>query len=220
MSGRTEGRAIEHNRPAIGLFDLNTGHAQGIALPYGSMPADKIIALAQQALSLGASEIRLAPSRALLLLGQPKTANHTLQDTAATLGFITSPDDPRIRIAACPGAPACASGRIHTREIAEAIAAESADQLDFTLHISGCGKGCAHPGPAALTIVGGENGAGLVVNATAKSLPAGYRPGYDAARGVSRVAAVIRGGRQQGETAAACLTRIGPAAIAEAYGQE
>ncbi|MBN9216976.1 MAG: precorrin-3B synthase, partial [Mesorhizobium sp.] len=98
-------------------------------------------------------------------------------------------------------------------------AAESSDNLDFTLHVSGCAKGCAHPGAAALTIVGGENGAGLVVNATAKALPAGYRPGYDAARGISRVAAAIRGARHQGETADACLTRLGPACIAEAYQQ-
>ncbi|TPM44810.1 precorrin-3B synthase [Mesorhizobium sp. B2-2-3] len=220
MSGRTEGGAVEHPRSPIGVFDLNTGRALGIGLPYGSMPTERLIALAQSAVTLGTSEIRLAPGRALLFLGQPPAANPSLQQTAATLGFVTSPTDPRTRIAACPGAPACASGRIATRDIAEAIATENADSLDFTLHVSGCAKGCAHPGPAALTVVGGENGAGLVVNATAKALPAGYRPGYDAARGIVRVAAVIRSARYQGETAAACLTRLGPAGIAEAYRQE
>ncbi|MCZ8545972.1 precorrin-3B synthase [Mesorhizobium qingshengii] len=218
-SGRTERDAIEHNRPSIGLFDLNNGTAIGIALPYGSMPADKIIGLAQRALALGTTEIRLAPCRALLFLGQPAAANLPLRDTAASLGFVTDASDPRTRIAACPGAPACASGRIATRDIAETIAAENADILDFILHISGCAKGCAHPGPAALTVVGDENGAGLVVNATAKALPAGYRPGYDAARGISRVAAMIRSARLPGETAAACLTRLGAAGIAEAYRQ-
>lgn len=218
-SGRTERGAIEHNRPSIGLFDLNNGTAIGIALPYGSMPADKIIGLSQRALALGTTEIRLAPGRALLFLGQPAAANLPLGDTAANLGFVTDASDPRMRIAACPGAPACASGRIATRDIAETIAAENADILDFILHISGCAKGCAHPGPAALTVVGDENGAGLVVNATAKALPAGYRPGYDAARGISRVAAMIRSARLPGETAAACLTRLGAAGIAEAYRQ-
>ncbi|RVA23301.1 precorrin-3B synthase [Mesorhizobium sp. M7D.F.Ca.US.004.03.1.1] len=219
-SGRTEGGAVEHSRRPIGVFNVRHAIALGIALPYGSMPADKIIALAQSALTHGTSEIRLAPGRAFLFLGQPAAANSSLQRTAATLGFVTSPADPRTRIAACPGTPACASGRIATRDIAETIAAENADILDFTLHVSGCAKGCAHPGPAALTIVGGENGAGLVVNATAKALPAGYRPGYDAARGIGRVAAMIRSTRYQGETAAACLTRLGPAGIAEAYRQE
>jgi precorrin-3B synthase len=217
MSGRTEGGA---SRKPIGLFPLACDtFTLGIALPYGSMPADKIINLAQSALALGTSEIRLAPGRALLFLGQPAAATQPLQHTASTLGFIIIPTDPRTRIAACPGTPACASGRIATRDIAEAVAAENAGILDFTLHISGCAKGCAHPGAAALTIVGGENGAGLVVNATAKALPAGYRPGYDAARGIGRVAAAIRSARYQGETAAHCLTRLGPAAIAEAYRQ-
>ncbi|MBZ9965394.1 precorrin-3B synthase [Mesorhizobium sp. BR1-1-2] len=218
MSGRTEGGA---SRKPIGLFPLaGDTFTLGIGLPYGSMPADKIIDLTKNALTLGTSEIRLAPRRALLFLGQPPAANPSLQHTAAALGFVTSPTDPRTRIAACPGAPACASGRIATRDIAEAIATENADSLDFTLHVSGCAKGCAHPGPAALTVVGGENGAGLVVNATAKALPAGYRPGYDAARGIGRVAAAIRSARYQGETAAACLARLGPAGIAEAYRQE
>ncbi|RUZ44762.1 precorrin-3B synthase, partial [Mesorhizobium sp. M7A.F.Ca.CA.004.05.2.1] len=219
MSGRTEGGAVEHSRRPIGFFNVSHATALGIALPYGSMPADKLIALAQHALSLNTTEIRLAPGRALLFLGQPPAANQPLQHTATALGFVTAPTDPRTRIAACPGTPACASGRIATREIAETIAAENADILDFTLHISGCAKGCAHPGPTALAIVGGENGAGLVVNATAKALPAGYRPGYDAARGIRRVAAMIRSARYQGETAAACLTRLGPAGIAEAYRQ-
>ncbi|TPK66901.1 precorrin-3B synthase [Mesorhizobium sp. B2-4-15] len=220
MSGRTEGGAVERPRTPIGLFDLSHGHTVGISLPYGSMPAQNLIDLASQASNLGTTEIRLAPGRALLFLGQPAHTNQPLQDAAFSLGFVTSPADPRTRIAACPGTPACASGRIPTRDIAETIAAGNADILDFTLHISGCAKGCAHPGPATLTIVGDENGAGLVVNATAKALPAGYRPGYDAARGMSRVAAVIRSARYQGETAAACLTRLGPAAIAEAYRQE
>ena len=226
MSGRTEGGGQDRypapsTRSPIGTFDLAaSGVALGIALPYGSMPADKIISLAQGALALGTSEIRLAPGRALLFLGQPTAANRPLQDTATTLGFVTDAADPRTRIAACPGTPACASGRIATRDIAETIAAENADILDFTLHISGCAKGCAHPGKAALTLVGGENGAGLVVNATAKGLPASYRPGYDAARGINRVAAAIRSARLPGETAAACLTRLGAAGIAEAYRQE
>ncbi|TIQ15694.1 MAG: precorrin-3B synthase, partial [Mesorhizobium sp.] len=74
---------------------------------------------------------------------------------------------------------------------------------------SGCAKGCAHPGQAALTLVGGENGAGLVVDGRAKALPTGYRAGYDAARGIDSIAAAIRKARLRGETTAACLTRLG-----------
>ncbi|MDX8497505.1 precorrin-3B synthase [Mesorhizobium sp. VK4C] len=219
MSGRTEGGAVERHRSPIGLFDLPNGHALGIGLPFGSMPAQNLVELASQALALGAPEIRLAPGRALLFLGLTASACPALKASATTLGFVTSPADPRTRIAACPGAPACASGRIATRAIAETVAAECPDLLDpsLTLHISGCAKGCAHPGPAALTLVGDENGAGLVVDGTANALPAGYRPGYDAARGVGGVLAAMRAQRHPGETVAACLTRLGTAGIAELY---
>lgn len=208
---------MERQRSPVGLFDLANGHALGIGLPFGSMPAQNLIELAAKAAELGSAEIRLAPGRALLFLGLSSSACASL--SAATLGFVTSPADPRTRIAACPGAPACASGRIATRAIAETIATESADLFDtsITLHISGCAKGCAHPRSTALTVVGDENGAGLVVDGTAKALPAGYRPGYDAARGVAGIAAAIRGARHPGETAAACLTRLGAAGVAELY---
>ncbi|TPO07551.1 precorrin-3B synthase [Mesorhizobium sp. B1-1-5] len=219
MSGRTEGGAVEQQptRSPIGTFTLTHTHALGIALPYGSMPAQNLIDLATQALHLGATEIRLAPGRALLFLGL--SAPSSLQSSATALGFVTDPADPRTRIAACPGTPACASGRIATRAVAETIAKESADLLDasLTLHISGCAKGCAHPGTTALTLVGDENGAGLVVDGTAKTLPAAYRPGYDAARGVASIAVALQNARHPGETAAACLARFGAAGIAELY---
>jgi precorrin-3B synthase len=221
MSGRTERGAQERRPPRspIGAFKLSKSHALGIGLPFGSMPAQNLIDLAARASHLGATEIRLAPSRALLFLSLSPSVCSMLLDTAAALGFVTAPIDPRTRIAACPGTPACASGRIATRAIAEAIAAQSADLLDasLTLHISGCAKGCAHPGAAALTLVGDENGAGLVVDGTAKALSAGYRPGYDAARGVAGIAAAVRSERHQGETTAACLARLGAAGIAELY---
>ncbi|MER9253059.1 precorrin-3B synthase [Mesorhizobium sp. M0598] len=221
MSGRTEGGATE--RQPIGVLNLaTTAIALGIGLPFGSIPAQKLIDLTQYALTLGTTEIRLAPGRTLLLLGLSPAACLSLQKTAAALGFVTDAADPRTRIATCPGAPACASGRIATRDIAETIAVENRDILDssLTLHISGCAKGCAHPGPAALTLVGGENGAGLVVDGTAKALPAGYRPGYDAAHSIGRIAAAIRSARHPGETAAACLARLGAAGITEIYRQE
>ncbi|TPI10099.1 precorrin-3B synthase [Mesorhizobium sp. B4-1-3] len=221
MSGRTE-RGARERQPAgspIGTFALTDSLALGIVLPYGSMPAQPLIDLATQAADLGVPEIRLAPGRALLFLDLSPSACASLQSSAAALGFVNDPADPRTRIAACPGTPACASGHIATRVIAETIAKQSGDLLDasLTLHVSGCAKGCAHPGTAALTLVGDENGAGLVVDGTAKALPAGYRPGYDAARGIAGILAALQAQRHLGETAAACLARLGAAGIAELY---
>lgn len=207
----------------LGILTLtDNACALGIGLPFGSMPAAKIIDIAHNAAAFGVAEIRMAPQRALLFLGPSPAAAARLQERAAALGFVADPADPRRFIAACPGAPACGSGRIATREIAERIALEDADLLDgsFMLHVSGCPKGCAHPGQSALTLVGGENGAGLVVDGTAKCPPAAYRPGGDAVLGIGRVATLIRGARGRSETGAASLHRVGPASVAEAYGRD
>ena len=42
------------------------------------------------------------------------------------------------------------------------------------IHVSGCAKGCAHPKPAPLTIVGTERGCGIVKNGSARDKPAEY----------------------------------------------
>lgn len=197
----------------------NDAHAVGIALPFGSMPAETIANLCLEAHARGADEIRPAPRRTLLFLGLGEQDRVGLQQAAHRLGFVTEAGDPRLHIAACPGEPACASGRIATREIAETVASRHAALLDgsFTLHVSGCAKGCAHPATAALTLVGGENGAGLVVDGTAKALPHRYSPRYEAARGLGRVAALAGSARRGNETVAACLARLGDAAITDAF---
>lgn len=204
----------------IGILPLaNHTHTVGIALPFGSMPAERIARLCSEAARHGASEIRPAPQRTLLFLGLTKENCADLQQAASTLGFVTETADPRLHIAACPGEPACASGLLATREIAETIASDHAGMLDgsFTLHISGCAKGCAHPATAALTLVGDENGAGLVVDGTAKALPPRYSPRYEAARGLGRIAALAGSARNSNETVAACLARLGDAAITDAF---
>ena len=96
-----------------------------------------------------------------------------MRDEAARLGFITDPADPLRLVSACPGAPSCGSGRMETR----ALAAEIATFADGrTIHVSGCAKGCAHPGPAAFTIVGLDEGAGIVVEGTPRDIPSRLVP--------------------------------------------
>lgn len=208
----------------IAKFPLADGTcALGIGLPFGSMPAENIIALAQGAIALGVSEIRPAPSRALLFPGMNLEACETLSDAATSLGFITKACDSRLSIAACTGAPACASGRIATRALAERIAAHDADFLDgsFTLHISGCAKGCAHPAPAGLTLIGHDHdgGAGIALDATARWPEAAGTAISDAQAGMERIAALVRRNRRSGETAAACLARLGAGAVTNAFVQ-
>jgi sulfite reductase beta subunit-like hemoprotein len=42
------------------------------------------------------------------------------------------------------------------------------------IHISGCAKGCAHPGAAALTVVGTERGCGIVHAGSARAVPSSH----------------------------------------------
>ena len=107
-----------------------------VALEFGQIGAATLAALSTIA------PLRLTPWRMLLLEGT---------DHAPDLpGLIHDAADPRLRIHVCTGAPGCPQGLSETRPLARALAPHlSADQR---LHISGCAKGCAHPGAAPLTL--------------------------------------------------------------------
>jgi precorrin-3B synthase len=140
---------------AIGTHPLRTGLALGVGLPFGRLEAPALIAFVRAS---GARALRGAPGRVLLALGVPDPA--ALRRTAAELGFITEAHDPRRRVAACTGAPACASALLDTRALATALA--PGVPPGAVLHVSGCAKGCAHPRPAGVTLVGLPGGLGLI----------------------------------------------------------
>ena len=89
---------------------------------------------------------------------------------ASRLGFVTDPADPRLRIVACSGAPACASGRMATRAAALALAQRAAVMQGVRVHLSGCPKRCAQPAGPCVSLVAGE---GIVADGVA--VPAGLR---------------------------------------------
>jgi precorrin-3B synthase len=132
----------------------------------------------------------------LLLIGVASHHAARLTAAAAQRGFVVDPRDPRRRIAACPGAPGCASGFIPARALAAALAPSLPPHLAATsrvsLHISGCPKGCAHPGPAALTVVGAARGCGLVRDASARGAPERYVDPAHLATEIARFAAQPR----------------------------
>jgi precorrin-3B synthase len=165
----------EHRPPAqmLGQHPLCHGLlALGIALPFGHAEAETLAELARRAALHDVRTIRPAPDRALMLTGVPPARATGLAAAAAELGFIVEADDARRRIAACAGAPACASGFIAARSLATALAPRLAGLPDgIAVHVSGCAKGCAHPSPASLTVVGDAQGCGIVRNGTARSTP-------------------------------------------------
>ena len=85
------------------------------------------------------------------------------------LGLVTHVDDPLLRIAACTGAPACPEAHAETRALAASLAPHLAP--DDRLHVSGCAKGCAHPGPSDITLVGTQDGFNLIRHGTPRDAP-------------------------------------------------
>ena len=175
---------------AIGRHPLRDGSiALGVALAFGHAHADALAQLVRLAAVDGVRSVRPAPGRALLLIGVAETGATALAAAAERLGFVTCTDDPRLRIAACPGKPSCASGLIAARALAAEIARHLPPRRDaVAMHISGCAKGCAHPAPAALTVVGTERGCGIVHHGSAHATPLYHVDPADLVAEVSRIA--------------------------------
>lgn len=158
--------AVAETHSAIRTYPLRHGTTTGLALPFGSSDAESLVTFARAATQAGVTLLRLAPNHALLADNAPQS----LIDTAKELGFITDPGDPRLRVSACAGNEGCRSGHIAARRLAAQYAPLLASGRH--LHISGCAKGCAHPAPANLTLVGRADGVGLVIEGRAGDTPA------------------------------------------------
>jgi precorrin-3B synthase len=181
----------------IGLHPAPDGtSAVGIGLTFGHAHADALAEITRIAAARGARAVRPAPDRALLLTGVAAADAADLQAAAEQLGFVARADDIRRRIAACPGAPACASGLIPARALATTLAPTLARHIPAahgaSVHISGCPKGCAHPGPAALTLVGTDHGCGIVRDGTARATPDSYVDPENLAAEISQIATDAR----------------------------
>ena len=161
-------------KSVIGAHPLQGGAlACGVGLAFGHADAIGLQSLVEAAAARGATGLRAAPGRALIFVDFSPEALGVFTADAEQLGFVVRADDPRRFVAACAGAPACASAHIGARALAPRIAAQCADSLGdwFTIHVSGCAKGCALFAPAALTVVGTAAGCALVADGTARDAP-------------------------------------------------
>jgi precorrin-3B synthase len=151
---RTAGRMAA---PSILLGAQRLGSAAylGVGLPFGRIVAEDLGALAAAGTVNGARELRLTPWRAILVPVPSIQASRAVLRAVAASAFILDPHDPRRRTAACPGAPSCVHGTtpVHSDAARLAIELTGAPGWRQILHVSGCEKGCAHPKPAAITLV-------------------------------------------------------------------
>ncbi|MBI1172740.1 precorrin-3B synthase [bacterium] len=125
-----------------------------IGFEFGILRAEVLAALADLA-----PMARVTPWRMLWL---------NCPSVAAQPGLITAGDDPRLRVFACTGAPGCPQALQATRGLARRLAPEV--PVGKVLHVSGCGKGCAHPGRADLTLSATPRGFALLPQGRAGEL--------------------------------------------------
>lgn len=149
---REAGRAADGNALVVGPIALKDGtQALAVGLAFGQIGAEELVRFARLAKAADAEAIRLAPQRRLLVLGLSRPSLAKLERAASEFGMITRPDDPRLRIVACAGAPACGSAFFDTK----ALAARLAPVIGRGgLHVSGCPKRCAEPTGRLAAIVG------------------------------------------------------------------
>jgi precorrin-3B synthase len=172
----SSGAGLAHRdaRDAIGAQSLGDGSiACGIGLAFGHTDAGAFEKITQAARSIGALGFRTAPGRVLLAIGIRPAEAARFAAAAERLGFIARSDDPRRYVIACAGAPVCSAAHLASRSLAPAIANAVKNHLnnDFRIHISGCAKGCAHAGFAALTIVGRDDGCAVIAGGTVRDEP-------------------------------------------------
>ncbi|WP_377297251.1 precorrin-3B synthase [Rhizobium sp. SGZ-381] len=205
----------------FGLFALSEGlSALRIALPFGQVEAARLAALSEVAAKAGILWLKPAPDHALVFAG-PQQACADVLAHAEKSGFISGGGDPLAEISACPGQPSCRSGRYATHETGRFAASNAAASLDgsIRLHLSGCAKGCAHPGVATLTFVGSDAGTHLVFEGKTSDTPLKTLVPHTETAALAMLDRLVRLKRQPTETSRDCLARLGPRAIAAALSE-
>ena len=109
---------------------------------------------------LAAQGLRLTPWRAVRPDSPPPLTRHWLQ----------SPNDTRLRVDACPGAPHCSAASVTTRDLALQLAPLVPPGRH--LHLSGCAKGCARATAADVTLTGRDGRFDLILQGRAGDAPA------------------------------------------------
>lgn len=158
-AGATPPQTLGEAKPARSLATPHPGHfPQGamFGVAFGQMTHATLGNLGDRA-----GGLRMTPWRMMLAEG--------MREMPVEQEFITQADDPILRVVACSGAPRCRQAHADTRAIAAALAPHIA--AGARLHVSGCAKGCAHAGPASITLVATSEGFDLVRRGSTRDAP-------------------------------------------------
>lgn len=152
---------LKRNESVIGV---------GVGLPFGRMTAMQLDALCNISMAAGAEETHTSPERVLVFPVSNAACGAEMLRSVDAAGLIARPEDIRLAMDVCPGAPACKTARANTRRDAQRFAETFAGSLcGCSLHISGCEKGCARRTDASFTLVGQVGGYDIIRNGSADS---------------------------------------------------
>lgn len=182
----------------LGAHPLGSAGFLGAGLPFGRITADDLAELASAAAATGAQDLRLTPWRTILVPVPSIASAHVLANRLPPDAFILDTEDPRLRIAACPGAPSCIRGTTPVRADAATLASAMAMTRGsrIVIHVSGCEKGCAHPHAAPVTLVARNGRYDLIRDGVASGSPALRDLTLDQA--AERVRSIVAGEPQAG----------------------
>ncbi len=159
-------------RDVLGAHVFGPAIVVGAAAPFGDIDAVRFRTLIECAGAAGADGLRLAPWRSFFVTGLTPRSAVSFVGACAKLGFVVQSGDLRLRVVACPGAPACLHAFRPLREDATRWASLLPAGDNVILHVSGCAKGCARPLATAATLVATESGYDLVIAGSAADRPA------------------------------------------------
>ncbi|OAF19439.1 precorrin-3B synthase [Bradyrhizobium neotropicale] len=127
-----------------------------VGIAFGQLPHTTL-----HQLSSCGHALRMTPWRMVLSEGK--------REMPRAAELITEAFDPALRVIACSGAPRCREAYADTRKLAAALAPRIG--AGTRLHVSGCAKGCAHSGAAAVTLVATRAGFDLVRDGSTRDVP-------------------------------------------------
>lgn len=151
-----QSRAAGSVHSVLGAREAGGCVSVAVAAPFGRWRAEELARLANLATDFGSGKLFLTHWRTILFSTRTLVDAHQVIEAARELGLIVAPDDLRLAVVACSGAPECSQAQGETRAHLLRLAplAQRISGADGVgVHISGCAKGCARAVPANVTLV-------------------------------------------------------------------
>ncbi|GHC78445.1 hypothetical protein [Limoniibacter endophyticus] len=207
---------LKGENASVGLFSWGVD-GEGSALGLRLSPTVQDARLFAQLCRTAAhhqGDLRFGGGKAVYFTGSRQHCTSLLEQ-AREFGFVIDSCDPRLAIAACAGAPACASAHYITKDLAETMAAEATPFLDGSvkLHLSGCEKRCGCRETRDFLLMGSPEELSLSLDG---EMLATFSQA-DARREMAKLQRFVADRRQASETTRMTITRIGRAGLAAAF---